>query len=112
MDHKQLKTIASPQTRFASAVGGGDRQILSVVQNPKPGIRIGTEMTGIIAWAIAVPSLVAAAVGRGLDSVVPVSYSWAVPLVVLGLIVGCINAKEGVAREVRLMREEQGDYDG
>ena len=58
-----------------------------------------------------VPTLLGTALGIWLDSRQPGRYSWTLMLLVVGLVLGCLNAWQWVAKEDKAMREEQEDND-
>ena len=47
---------------------------------------------GIIGWSIAIPTLLAIALGQYLDNRYKSNYSWTLALIFIGVISGCINA--------------------
>ena len=60
----------------------------------------GLGMFGIIGWAVAIPTLIGVALGLWIDRTWPSQYSWALMFLVVGVIVGCINAAYWV-RKIR-----------
>jgi ATP synthase protein I len=66
-------------------------------------------MMGLIGWSVAIPTLAGAALGLWLDANHPASFSWTLTLLILGLLVGCLNAWHWVSREHKKMQEEQED---
>ena len=54
-----------------------------------------------------VPTLLGAGIGIWLDNRHPDSHSWTLMLLVIGLVIGCLNAWHWVAKEDKAMREEQ-----
>jgi ATP synthase protein I len=71
----------------------------------------GLGMMGLIGWSVVIPTLLGAALGIWLDKRYPGSHSWTLMLLVIGLIIGCVNAWHWVAKEDTEMREEQEDND-
>jgi len=65
---------------------------------------IGLRMFGMVGWAVTVPTLLGLAAGRYLDSrwAAGGPVSWTLTLLIMGVIVGCLNAWYWVAREARL----------
>ncbi len=55
-------------------------------------ILFGFGMFGLIGWAIAIPTLIGAALGHWLDKNVSSDFSWTLALIVAGVCVGCWNA--------------------
>jgi len=73
-------------------------------------IWFGLGMFGMIGWSIAVPMILAIALGIWIDRRWPSPYSWTLMLLFGGLLLGCLNAWYWVQRERRLIeREAQGN---
>ena len=67
----------------------------------------GLGMFGIVGWAVASPTLIGVALGLCIDRTWPSEYSWALMLLIAGVIVGCINAAYWVRRvRSRIIEEE------
>jgi ATP synthase protein I len=66
----------------------------------------GLDTMGLIGWSIVVPTLLGAALGSGLDDRHPGTHSWALSLMGLGLVVGCLNAWQWVSREDQEMNDD------
>jgi ATP synthase protein I len=75
------------------------------------GVWFGLGMMGLVGWSVAVPTLLGAALGVWLDKHQPAAHSWTLALLVLGMMLGCVNAWHWVAKEDKAMREEQEDAD-
>jgi ATP synthase protein I len=58
-------------------------------------------MFGLVGWAVAIPTLIGIAVGIWIDKRWPSPYSWTLMLLVIGVVVGCLNAWYWVRRESR-----------
>jgi len=67
----------------------------------------GLGMIGLVGWGVAVPTLLGAALGVWLDQHYPMKHSWTLMLLLIGLIIGCLNAWHWVAREDRATHKEQ-----
>ena len=63
------------------------------------GVWFGLGMFGLVGWSVAVPTVIGVAVGVWIDKTWPGRYSWTLMGLVLGVIVGCINAWYWVKRE-------------
>ncbi len=70
----------------------------------------GLGMFGIVGWAVAIPTLIGIALGLWIDRTWPTQYSWALMLLIVGVVVGCINAAYWV-RKVRqgIIDEDEED---
>ena len=69
-------------------------------QNRK-GLLYGLGMFGLVGWSVAVPTLLLLALGIWIDSNFSSPYSWTLMLLVLGIMLGCLNAWYWVSRESR-----------
>jgi ATP synthase protein I len=71
----------------------------------------GLGMMGLIGWSVAIPTLLGAALGIWLDKRHSGTHSWTLMLLIIGLIIGCLNAWHWVAKEDKAMQKEQEDDD-
>jgi len=63
------------------------------------GVWFGLGMFGMVGWSVAIPTLIGIVVGIWIDKTWSGPYSWTLMGMVLGLILGCINAWYWVKRE-------------
>jgi len=105
-DKSDLKS-ANDQTAFSREVGAKAARKLKARRNPKQGVWFGLGMMGIIGWSVVVPTLLGTAVGVWLDNRHSGTHSWTLMLLVIGLVIGCLNAWHWVAKEDKEMRDEQ-----
>lgn len=94
---------------LADEIGGKAKRKLKARRRGASGVWFGLGMMGLIGWSVAVPTLLGAALGIWLDTHHPGSHSWALALLVAGLVLGCVNAWHWVAKEDKAMKEEQED---
>ena len=99
------------QTALSREVGAKAARKLKARRNPPPGVWFGLGMMGLVGWSVVVPTLLGAAAGNWLDKRYPGVHSWTLTLLVIGLVIGCLNAWHWVAKEDKEMREEQEDKD-
>jgi ATP synthase protein I len=102
---------AKDRTAFSREVGAKAARKLKARRNPTPGVWFGLGMMGLVGWSVTVPTLLGVALGIWLDKRHPGSHSWALSLLVAGLVIGCFNAWIWIAKEDQAMREEQEDND-
>jgi ATP synthase protein I len=111
MSDKSESESAKVQTAFSQEVGAKAARKLKARSNPTPGVWFGLGMMGLIGWSVVVPTLLGAALGIWLDKHHSGNHSWTLMLLVVGLIIGCLNAWLWVAKEERAMRDEQENDD-
>ena len=97
------------QTAFSQEIGAKAARKLKARRNSTKNVWFGLGMMGLIGWSVVVPTLLGTAFGIWLDNHHPGSYSWTLMLLVIGLIIGCLNAWHWVSKQDKDMREEQED---
>jgi len=100
-----------PKPPLSQEVGAKAARKLRAQRHVTRTVWFGLGMMGLIGWSVAIPTLLGAALGIWLDKRYPGSHSWTLMLLVIGLIIGCVNAWHWVAKEDTEMREEQEDND-
>ncbi|ARO87905.1 F0F1 ATP synthase subunit [Nitrosospira lacus] len=71
----------------------------------------GLGMIGLVGWSVAVPTLLGAALGIWLDKSYPARFSWTLTMLLIGMIIGCLNAWHWVAKEDSVTHEEQEEQE-
>ena len=99
------KDTAEPE--FARQVGEKEARKLKAQAKVTRTVWSGLGMMGLVGWSVAVPTLMGAALGVWVDRRYPGIHSWTLALLILGLVIGCLNAWHWVSRENREMHEEQ-----
>lgn len=105
--------IKSPKDRaaFSREVGAKAARKLQARRNSAQGVWFGLGMTGLIGWSVVVPTLLGVAIGVWLDKRHAGTHSWTLMLLIIGLLVGCLNAWHWMAKEDRAIREQQEKHD-
>ncbi|MDD5761750.1 MAG: AtpZ/AtpI family protein [bacterium] len=111
MSEKSGIKSAKDRTAFSREVVAKAARKLKARRNSTRGVWFGLGMMGLIGWSVVVPTLFGAALGIWLDKRHPGSHSWTLMLLVIGLVIGCLNAWHWVAKEDKEMREEQENHD-
>jgi ATP synthase protein I len=111
MSEKPEIKSAKGRTALSREVGAKATRKLKARRNSTHGVWFGLGMMGLIGWSVVVPTLLGAALGIWLDNQHPGSHSWTLMLLVIGLVIGCLNAWYWVAKEDKAMREEQENSD-
>jgi ATP synthase protein I len=102
---------SSDERRFIKQVSAKETRKLDA-QRREQSVWFGLGMMGLVGWSVAIPTLIGVALGTWLDRHYPSSHSWALTLLLAGLIVGCLNAWHWVVRENMAMRETPRERDG
>ena len=111
MSEKPKTKSAKDQTAFSQEIGAKAARKLKARRNPTQGVWFGLGMMGIVGWSVVVPTLLGAALGIWLDNRNPGTHSWTLTLLVIGLVIGCLNAWYWVSKEDKEMRDDQEDND-
>ncbi|MFP4349087.1 MAG: AtpZ/AtpI family protein [Thermodesulfobacteriota bacterium] len=75
-----------------------DRKLRSRRQRDR-NVWFGLGMFGLVGWSVAIPTVIGVAVGIWIDETWPSRYSWTLMMLLVGLILGCLNAWFWVKRE-------------
>jgi ATP synthase protein I len=102
----------SPKNEAAlvGLVGTKAARKLKARQNPTQGVWFGLGMMGLIGWSVTIPTLLGAALGLWIDKQYPGKHAWTLALLVVGLVIGCLNAWHWVVKEDKAMQEEEEDH--
>jgi ATP synthase protein I len=74
-------------------------------------IWFGLGTFGIIGWSVAIPMLLGIFIGIWIDSNWPSRFSWTLMLLLVGVVLGCLNAWHWIERERHSIEEEEGEDD-
>lgn len=94
------------QTELAETVGEKAERRLAARDKEEHSLWFGLGAFGVIGWSIAVPTLIGVAIGLWLDLVLPGPFSWALALLLAGVVVGCFNAWYWMSKEQKAMEFE------
>jgi len=111
MTDEPRKLPFKPNPSLTEEVGAKAARKLHAQRHVTRTVWFGLGMMGLIGWSVAIPTLLGAALGIWLDKHHSGGHSWTLMLLVIGLIIGCINAWHWVTKEDRAMRDEQRDDD-
>lgn len=87
-------------------VGRKEKRKIKARKSPERSIWFGFGMFGLIGWSVAVPMLLGTALGLWLDRHHPAEYSWTLTMLLVGLVIGCLNAWFWVEKEQKEMHKE------
>jgi ATP synthase protein I len=109
MNEEQRANVANEESSFTRQVGAQAKRKLKARRRGTTSVWFGLGMSGLIGWTVALPTLIGAAVGIWVDSRYPSKYSWALMLLLTGLIIGCFNAWHWVNSEFEEMQEDSDE---
>jgi ATP synthase protein I len=101
----------SEESDFSREIAAKAARKLRARRNATQGVWFGLGMMGLIGWSVVIPTLLGAGLGIWLDSHHPGRHSWTLTFLILGLVIGCLNAWHWVVKEDKEMREEQENDD-
>jgi ATP synthase protein I len=84
---------------LSEKVGSKEARKIKARRDNDRGVWFGLGMFGLVGWSVAIPTVIGVALGVWIDKTWPGRYSWTLMGLVLGVIVGCINAWFWVKRE-------------
>jgi ATP synthase protein I len=98
--------------KFSKEIDVRERRKLRARGKKSDEIWFGLGMFGMVGWSVAIPTVTGIFLGVWIDIKWPGHYSWTLMLLVIGLIVGCMNAWFWVNRQRRdIDRERQNHGD-
>ena len=80
-------------------VGTKEARKMKARREKDRSVWFGLGMFGLVGWSVAIPTLIAVAVGVWIDVKWPSRFSWTLMLLFVGVVLGCINAWYWVKRE-------------
>jgi ATP synthase protein I len=98
------------QAELCKEVGTQEKRKLRAQRGKARGIWVGLGMLGLIGWSVAIPALLGVGLGMWVDAHFPSRYSWTLMFLLIGTIVGCLNAWRWVGNEQRQIHEEQKNH--
>ncbi len=109
MNEEHRSNFPNEETSFSRHVAAQAARKLKARRNGTKSVWFGLGMSGLIGWTVVLPTLIGAALGIWVDSRYPSKYSWALMLLLLGLIIGCLNAWHWVNSEYKEMQEDSDE---
>ncbi|MFP4088437.1 MAG: AtpZ/AtpI family protein [Desulfobacteraceae bacterium] len=84
---------------FPKEVGQKEARKLRARQEGDRGVWFGFGMFGLVGWSVSIPTLIGIALGVWIDKTWPSRYSWTLMGLIIGVLIGCLNAWYWVKRE-------------
>jgi ATP synthase protein I len=105
------KKDESLQQKLCEKVRAKEIRKIKARSHKERSVWFGLGMFGVVGWSVAIPTLVGVALGVWIDLKWPSRYSWSLMLLIIGIILGCLNAWFWVTRERRMIEEERKEQD-
>jgi ATP synthase protein I len=112
MDKRFNEKTRSEQTAFSRRIDEKARRKLKAQRHATRTIWHGLGMMGLVGWSVAIPTILGIALGIWVDKHYPGRHSWTLMLLLIGLVLGCLNAWHWVAKEEKKIHQEQEENDG
>lgn len=89
------------EKQFEQSVGRKAARKLRAREERERPVWFGLGMFGLVGWAVTVPTLLGIALGLWIDERWPGTVSWTLNLLIIGVLIGCLNAWYWVSKESR-----------
>ena len=94
------------QTNLSKEIADKERRKIKA-QKDQHSVWSGLGMFGLVGWSITAPTLAGAGFGIWLDHHYPQTFSWALSLLIVGLIGGCFMAWQWVNKEDKNINKKE-----
>lgn len=98
-DRNRERDEHSKSRDFARKVRVKEERKLRKRREGEESAWFGLGMFGLVGWSVAIPTVIGIAIGVWLDARFEGQRSWTLSFLVIGIIVGCINAWFWLKRE-------------
>ncbi|MDT8399584.1 MAG: AtpZ/AtpI family protein [Pseudomonadales bacterium] len=108
-EHREQSPSGREQQNFVDKIGVQVARKLKARRDRSSGLWFGLGMMGLIGWSVVVPTLLGTGLGIWIDKHHADEHSWTLALLMAGLTLGCLHAWLWIAREDRVMHEDEDD---
>lgn len=105
------REAADLEEELCEQVGAREAQKARARAERKQTVWFGLGMFGLVGWSVAIPTLIAVALGVWIDRRWPSQYSWTLMLLFTGMALGCLNAWHWLKRERGLIERRGKERD-
>ncbi|MDO9565716.1 MAG: AtpZ/AtpI family protein [Candidatus Desulfaltia sp.] len=95
------------QQSFSKTVGGKEVRKIKARHEKKSVVWFGLGMFGVLGWSVVIPTLLGIILGVWIDITWPSRYSWTLMLLIIGIILGCLNAWRWITSERKMIKEDK-----
>jgi ATP synthase protein I len=99
VDERSLKERGAAPARMTEKVGAKEDRKMRARRERDRGVWFGLGMFGLVGWSVAIPTVIGIGLGVWIDTKWPSRYSWTLMFLIIGVLVGCLNAWYWVKRE-------------
>lgn len=92
--------------RFVKQVESKEALKIKAQRSKQRSVWFGLGMFGLVGWSVVLPTILCTALGIWLDKRWPSQYSWTLMCLLMGIILGCINAGMWISREHKNIKKE------
>jgi ATP synthase protein I len=104
---RKTKKSTILEDEFSLRIKEKEARMLQARARRKGSAWFGLGMFGIIGWSVVIPALLGVAVGIWIDRNFPSRFSWTLMLLLLGIILGSLNAWHWVSQERKNIEKEK-----
>lgn len=97
------------EARLGTQIEAKEARKIKARKKDQRSILYGLGTFGLVGWAVVVPTLVGAGLGSWLDGKYPDGPSWTLNLLLIGLVIGCLNAWYWVQKENKDIHQDLKD---
>ena len=97
--------------RFPDEVNVREKRKLRAREKKTDTIWFGLGLFGVVGWAVSIPTVLCIFLGVWIDLKWPGPYSWTLMLLMVGLILGCLNAWFWINRQRSAINRERETHD-
>jgi ATP synthase protein I len=98
-DNNAMKRPKRPWQKFHRQIKEKSTRKLKARREKRYGLWYGMGLIGILGWSVMIPLLVCLALGLWLDAALDDPFPWSLLLLIVGVILGCLNAWYWVVKE-------------
>jgi ATP synthase protein I len=103
---KKSERPPDPENDFTRQLKIKEARKLRAQARDKANVWFGLGMFGLIGWSVMIPTLLGVAVGIWIDRTWPSRFSWTLMLLLLGIILGSLNAWRWLSQERQKIDKE------
>ena len=98
-------------TNLGKEVGVKEARKIRARKKGKHNALYGLGLFGLVGWSVVMPTLLGAGLGHWLDKRYASEPSWTLNLLIIGLVIGCLNAWFWIEKENKQMHKDLDDHD-